>query len=295
MKTLIKLFIGVLSLGFVACTDDDYNADTANSPYEPTTLRAVAQVKTTNTIEGRNYSWEHNFSYDAKGRIREINSVMIHHDKVNFANVTRYYECQITSKANYFYKGEKLEVAYSVTYEFPDYPAWNTRESGTDYGFFNERGVLTRCSSLDFEYSTTQLQKAYSDIGREYIIKRDASGNVIGYVCNDIPGDSLVVDNSYKYRYSDFRNNTNFDVSAYFGYWGAEQEIYANCMPYYASYQLGAFGMLGATSGYLPKSILGKNSNGEPVYIDGNWRFEGGYPVEFVDAMGRKTVIKYVE
>ena len=295
MKTLIKLFIGVLSLGFVACTDDDYNADTANSPYEPTTLRAVAQVKTTNTIDGRNYSWEHNFSYDAKGRIREINSVMIHHRMVEFADVVRYYECKITSKANYFYKGKKLEVAYSLTREYPDYPAWNTRESDTDYGFFNDRGVLERFSSLDFEYSTTQLQKGYSDIGREYTIMRDASGNVIGFVCNDTSVDSLVVDKSYEYRYSDFRNKTNFDFSAYFGYWGVEQEIYANRMQYYASYQLGAFGMLGATSGYLPKSMLGKNSNGEPLYLDGNWRFEDGYPVEFVDATGRKTVIEYVE
>ena len=73
---------------------------------------------------------------------------------------------------------------------------------------------------------------------------------------------------------------------------------------YYAPYQLTAFGMLGATSAYLPLSMLSRNDKGEivkdndgnDVYLSGEWvRDEAGYPLEFVEETGRKTEIKYVD
>lgn len=298
MRITTKLFIFILSLVTVACSSSDgYNADTAKSPYEPSpTLRKVASVKTTNTIDGREYSWEHKFTYDAQGRIKDINTVMHHHRAVTFADVVRYYKCVITSRANYYYKGERLEVDYTVTREYPDYPDWNTRESETDKGLFNKSGVLSTISSIDFVYSTTQLLKAYSDGGREYTVMRDASGDVTGYLVKDVESDSLILNKADEYRYSRLRNKTNFDFSAYFGYWGVEQEMYANRTPYYASYQLGAFGMLGATSPYLPLSIKNSDAEGGDPYIPGSWELDSqDCPVSFTDATGRKTVVTYVE
>lgn len=295
MKTLTKLFILLLSFVAVACSDSDgYNADTAETPYEPVPgRRAVARVKTTNTIDGREYSWEHNFTYDAHGRIKEINTGIKHHTARMFLDKVFYYECNITSKANYYYRGKKLDISYTLTGEYPEYPDWNYRESATDNFLFNDLGLLVKLPSLDLVYSATQLHKAYTDAGNEYTVRRDARGNVTGYVVYSTAGDSIVRDKGRAYGYSQgLRNRTNFDFSAYFGYWGVEQALYANRTEYYASYQLGAFGMLGATSEYLPVSVL--NGNGEYEY--GTWEMDSeGYPVSFTDATGRKTVITYVE
>lgn len=298
MKKLFYLFAVAACTMFAACSEsDDYNADTAESPYKPSpTLRKVASVKTTNSIDGRDYSWEHKFEYDAQGRIKSINSNMVHHRAVEFADMVRYYLCNITSKANYYYKGELLEVDYVVEREYPEYPEWNTHESGTDRGKFNKAGVLSTFSTIDFAYSTTSLNTAYTDSGREYTIKRDASGDVTGYLVKQVANESVVLDRSVEYGYSHFRNRINFDLSAYFGYWGIEQEIYANRSQFYASYQLGAFGMLGATSPYLPLTMLGKDEYGNAVYLPGTWELDGrDCPLSFTDATGRKTEITYVD
>lgn len=285
----------MVSFVAVARSDSDgYNADTAQTPYEPVPgRRTVARVKTTNTIDGREYSWEHNFTYDAQGRIKEINSTFKHYTSRKFNNVVRFYECNITSKANYYYRGKKLDISYTLTREYPEYPDWNSRESATDNFLFNDLGVLVKLPTLDLEYSATQLRKAYTDTGNEYTINHDARGNVTGYVIYSVAGDSIIRDKGRAYGYSQgLKNRTNFDFSAYFGYWGVEQVLYANRTEYYASYQLGAFGMLGAVSEYLPVSIL--NDNGEYEY--GTWEMDSnGYPVSFSDATGRKTVITYVE
>ncbi len=298
MKKLFYLFAVAACTMFAACSEsNDYNADTAESPYKPSqTLRKVATVRTTNTIDGRDYSWEHKFEYDAQGRIKNINSNMVHHRAVEFADIVRYYACNITSSAKYYYKGDVLEVDYVIEREYPEYPEWNTRESGTDRGMFSKVGVLSTFLTIDFVYSTTSLTAAYTDSGREYAIRRDASGDVSGYVVTNLEKDSVVLDRAVEYGYSHFRNRINFDLSAYFGYWGIEQEIYANRSQYYASYQLGAFGMLGATSPYLPISMLGKDEQGNPAYIYGEWEFDDrDCPVSFTDATGRKTEITYVD
>ena len=76
-RKLLNLLLFALCVSFAACSDgDDYNANTAESHYKPVEgRRMVAQVKTVNTVDGRNYSWEHNFTYDVHGRIKEINSM----------------------------------------------------------------------------------------------------------------------------------------------------------------------------------------------------------------------------
>ena len=311
MKNILRLMIlSLCAVAFVACSDgDDYNADTAVSPYEPVQgRRLVAQVKTTNTIDGRDYSWEHNFAYDAQGRIKEINSSFVHYRAYKFDNVVRYYKCYITSQANYYFKGKNFSVEYSVSKEYPDYPAWNTRENGKNNGQFNANGTLASFLSLDFVYSATQLKEAHADGGNMYLPCRDSSGNVTGYQLfgkNEEGVDSLILDRGREVRYGGMKNKTNFDFSGYFGYWGLERAVPAIATEYYAYYQLTAFGMMGATSSNLPLALLSRDKNGKPVvdeetgsylYLYGQWELDSkDCPVSYVDGTGRKTVIRYVD
>ena len=101
MKNIFRLmFLSLCAAAFVGCSDsDDYNADTAISPYEPVPeRRLVSQVSTTDTIDGRAYLWEYNFSYDVHNRIKEINSKIVGYVDEEFVNITRYYKCSKTSK-----------------------------------------------------------------------------------------------------------------------------------------------------------------------------------------------------
>lgn len=310
MKNIFRfMLLSLCAVAFVACSDsEDYNADTAVTPYEPVPgRRMVAQVKTTNTLDGRTYSWEHNFSYDAQGRIKEINSNFVHYRKIPFDGVVRVYKCIITSQANYYFRGDELSVEYSVSKEYPDYPDWNTRENGKNKGFFNEDGVLESFLSLDLVYSKMQLSKAHADGGHIYVPYRDVLGNVTGYQTrynNDDDKDSIVLDRSVDFKYGYNKNNTNFDFSGYFGYWGLEKAIPAIATEYYAYYQLTAFGMMGSTSSYLPLAQLARDKDGKPLtddsgaplYLYGRWEFDSNdYPISYVDGSGRKTEIRYVE
>ena len=282
MKNFFSIIALVLCVGVVACSEK-YDADTAESNYVPSQGKRVASLKTTYTMErdsvSYDYSFEHWFSYDAKGRIKSVNSNIVHYvaDKVFFDTI--YTRCNITSKADYLYKGENLEVAYSVSREFPDDHARNNGESGVDKGVFNTAGVLTHFVATDFIYLTNSLYKCYANGNVHYIVERDGSGNVSGYMQLMTSTDEVINDKSGAYSYSTLGNKTNFDFSAYFGYWGVERAVRMISVPYYATYQLAAFGMLGAGSKDLPA---------------GDWELEDGYPVSCV-VDGRKTVITYCE
>ncbi|MBQ5888964.1 MAG: hypothetical protein IIW77_06800 [Bacteroidaceae bacterium] len=295
MKKLFSIFALLFCVGIMSC-ENEYDADTAESYYEPAPGKRVASLKTTYTSKGNEYSFEHHFSYDAKGRIKSVNSNIVHYvaDKVYFDTV--YTRCDITSSADYFYNGEELEVAYSVTREYPTEPSRNNAESGVDYGVFNNAGVLTRFSSVDFVYSTTKLEQGFSDGDAYFNVQRDGNGNVSGYTKYRTTTDEQLVDKSGRYFYTPFKNKTNFDFSAYFGYWGVEQGVRMISVPYYATYQLAAFGMLGATSENLPWGVKEKGADGKEDYIYGEWELDSqDYPLWFVDTDGRKTVITYCE
>lgn len=296
----------LVALAMAGCSDVySYDADTAVSPYEPVKeRRLVSQVKTTNSIDGRNYSWEHSFSYDVHGRIKEISSRIVHHRAVRFENVTRYYLCNVTSKACYYYLGNDFRIEYSNSYEFPDFPEWDFSDNSKERGVFNENGTLAQYSQMDFSYAGKQLQRAYAETGRIYEQKRDSEGNVTGYVVRNMSSDGtdvLISDYSNEYIYSQKKNRTNFDFSGYFGYWGLEEGLLAS--PYYSQCQLAAFGMLGTTGSCLPVAMLSRDSKGDvvkneygPVYLSGTWELDSlDCPVSFVDGMGRRTEIRYVE
>ena len=295
MKNFLSIILLAISVGLVSCTPE-YDPDTAVSKYEPVPGRRVASLRTTYNFNGNEYSFEHNFSYDAKGRIKSVNSNIVHYvaDKVYFDTV--YTRCNITSTADYFYNGDELKVAYSVAHEFPTAPSRNNRESSTDYGVFNDAGVLTRFSTVDFVYSTTMLQQGFADNGAYYNVARDGNGNVTGYTKCRTSTDEVITDKSGCYFYSPFKNKTNFDLSAYFGYWGVEQGVRRISVPYYATYQLAAFGMFGSTSGHLPWGTVEKGPDGTDKYLYGEWELDSqDYPLSFVDVDGRRTEIVYCE
>ena len=293
MKRLIPLFLLSLCMAFVSC-NDDYDADSAQSLYVPVKGRhMVASVKTTENIQGREFVWEHKFSYDAHGRIKTINSDVKAYERT----VLGYLQCNIISNANYYYKGEGLDVVFDFKLDYPDYPSLNFNGGNTDSGSFNRAGVLARFGSLELEYSTTQLQRAYSTGDVYYDVLGDGNGNVAGYnVYNTHTGD--LIESSVRHFYSSsIKNNTNFDFSAYFGYWGVEQAVgLKNKVPYYAVYQLAAFGMMGTTSAYLPFGVLKTNESGASVQDYGDWSFdEKERPVLYVDTEGRKSEFTYYD
>lgn len=295
MKKIIPVLVLSLCVAFTSC-NDEYDADTAQSNYQPAPGKRVESLKTTYAANGNDYSFEHLFSYDAQGRIKEVNSNIVHYVATPEFYDTVYVKCYITSRANYFYDGDKLDVEYSVSREYPDASLKYTSENGTDYGVFNSAGVLTRFSSLTLDYNTTSLQRGYADGDVFFNVIHNADGDVSGYIKKRTSTDEIIEDKANRYFYSSIKNKTNFDFSAYFGYWGVEQAVRMISIPYYATYQLAAFGMMGATSRHLPLGIIEKGTDGKDNYIYGEWEFDSaGYPLSFVDVNGRRTEITYGE
>lgn len=304
MKNILSFIMLSLCTAFVACSDNDdsnsYDPDTAKSAYSPLPGRKVASLKTTYTRDGRDYSCEHNFSYDAQGRVKDISSRLVRYVKYYDG---KSYLCNITSKATYIYKGDELEIDYSISSIYPDALQLNDNVSGKDRGIFTATGYLSSFVSdivgvgTDFIYSANgrNLTEAYSDGGVTYVISRDNKGNITGYRRNDENnGEVAVTDRSGNLGYSPTnRNNTNFDFSGYFGYWGVEERFYATQVPFYAAYQLAAFGMLGSTSPYLPSSEYMSESG---RLEDGDWEFDSrGCPLSYESPTGPRTEITYVD
>ncbi len=296
MKNIFPILLLSLCVGFVSC-NEEYDADTAESLYEPSQARRVASVKTTFMENGGENIHHHRYTYDAKGRIKAVNSDLVIYTPVVKDYIdTAYYRCNMTTSANYFYRGEELEVAFSVSTEYPDLPAMNRLSSGSNYGVFNSNGVLSRFSQASFDYSTTMLLQAYADGDICFDVTRDADGNITGYRKYVVTTDKVLEERSNLYHYHPRKNKTNFDFSAYFGHWGVEQGVPVISRPYRAPYQLAAFGMLGATSPYLPYGVVEKAPDGSNILVKGTWEFDAqDYPVSYTDPDGRKTVITYCE
>ena len=300
MKNLLSILALVLCVGFVSC-HEEYDPDTAESYYEPISgKRLVASVKTVFSENGGENSHEHRFAYDAKGRIKTINSDIVIYTPVVINNNgfrdTLNYRCNITSSANYFYRGEELEVAYTISTEYPDLPSMNRTSSSSNFGVFNSDGVLNRFSTASYEYSATLLKQAYTDGDVCLDVVRDSDGNVSGYKKYVVESGQVLENRVGDYHYHLVRNKTNFDFSAYFGYWGVEQCVPVISRPYRAPFQLAAFGMLGATSPYLPFGVIEKDVDGNGTHVYGKWELDSKeYPVSYVDTEGRKTIITYCE
>lgn len=286
-----KFLLLLLSLVLVACGEYyGYDADKAESPYVPKkATHIVKSLKTTSIHNGHDYSWEHKFKYDKHNRIQEVSSNIKFHVEDKWEGTYVGYR---KSVAKYYYLDNDIDVVYTVSFEYPDHSDKNRTYDGTDEGVFDsKKGVLKKFSALDLLYSGSTLTTAYCDGGRRYEIERDRNNNVTGYNIYDDYDNSLI--NSFgEYNYSSKENNTNFDFSGYLGYWGVEEELVPNASPYYAAYQLAAFGFLGSTGKHLPVGEPVKTDTGETV--TGKWEFdESGRPVVFTETSGRKTSVTY--
>ena len=300
MKHLFPILFLSLCAAFVSC-NEEYDPDMAESYYTPAPgKRKVQSVKTTFDENGGEATHEHRFEYDAKGRIKSVKSELVIYNPVvvnnNGFRDTINARCNMNTSANYFYRGEELEVAYTVSVEYPELPKMNNYASGSNFGVFDTKGVLTRFSQASFEYLTTQLVQTYTDGEICYNVSRDSDGNITGYR-KFLTSTGQVFDNKLGlYHYHPIKNKTNFDFSAYFGYWGVEQCVPLIARPYRAPYQLAAFGMLGSTSPYLPYGVIEKGADGKDAKVYGEWEFDSkDFPLSYVDTEGRKTVITYCE
>lgn len=286
-----KFLLLLLSLVFVACGEYyGYDADKAESPYAPKkATHIVKSLKTTSVYNGYDYSWEHKFKYDKHNRIQEVTSNIKFYVEDKWEGTYVGYR---KSVAKYYYLDNNIDVVYTVSFEYPDHPNKNRTYNGTDEGVFDsKKGVLKKYSALDLLYSGSTLTTVYCDGGRRYEIERDRNNNVTGYNIYDDYDNSLI--NSYgEYNYSSKENNTNFDFSGYLGYWGVEEELLPNASPYYAAYQLAAFGFMGTTGKNLPVGKPEKLDTGES--ITGQWELDDkGRPVLFTETSGRKTSVTY--
>lgn len=304
IKKILCLLL--LATAFIACSSDDdaYNADAAQSNYKPAQgVARVSSVHTTSFVGGYNYSWLHNFSYDAQGRIKEINSTIKHYEyrTSDITDVSVVRECNISSNAKYFYNGTDIRIEYTITKEYPALPSWNKTEKYTDNGKLNGDGYISFYSAaypsvgvlaFDCSYNMATLKDVNFDSGVRYGILRDSKSNVIGhtFVGIDREGKDSTSVRDGRYRYTGIKNKTNFDFSAYFGYWEHERYIGAMSSWPYASYQLAALGFFGATSPELPLWESGDDNSGKPA---SPWVIENGLPVKYTDPMGRVTVITY--
>lgn len=277
MRKPFILFLPLLVLAFVACSDDDttYNADTAVTPYQPSEGAKVGSIKMRMNDGARDHSWDYKFHYDAKNRIKQIETKLATHAKNSNG---RWYKVNVTNTANYiFTANDGLMVVYTREDEFPQYPAWNAVTGGRYSGSFDSNGRLTRFGPFDCEYNMGILSKTHLDNGRIYTIYRDTYGNITGYDCDSV---GKQISHRDVYAYSRERNMTNFDFSAFVGNLVIEREIAENYNWYFAPFHLGAFEMFGVGAWHLP---------------DGEWTMNGDLPVKYVHPKGYEMEIEYIE
>lgn len=304
MKKFFWIFMMAAAVVFTACSDDSegYDADSAVSNYVPSQSgRKVASLYTTNVIDGREYSFRHNFTYDKQGRIKEVNSEIQHHRLWNTVDGRlQNTPCNITSNAKYYYKGEFIDVACSVVGKYPEKPSWDYSRSFTDGGRLNDNGHIITYSQppyegFECEYNFTNLRSVAFDGGYLFDILRDAAGNVNGhrFTGYDKAGNDSTSTRAGRYQYTAVKNKTNFDFAAYFGYWEHERFVSALSSWPYATYQLAAFGFFGSCGNYLP---LCDSSLADDFSATDLWEFdEMVCPVKYTAPDGRVTEITYVE
>lgn len=282
MKKYFKFLLLLPLFAFVAaCSSDEeeYNADTAVTPYKPLpaeTYRMIKNIKLTQNYNGRDYSWNYNFSYDAQNRIKNVNCDIAAHaysDKKN-----KWYRLNRNTSMNYYFTGENmLKIVTVVNDEYPE--TGENKSLTTNYiGQFNNAGALVHFGQFDCVYSGNVLEKAYVDNERIYTFYRDRNNNVTGYRCDSI---NKTYDYPNTYKYNTIENYTNIDLSGFIGNWVIEREIPVNESTDYPILFLAAFDMLGTRSQYLP---------------DGAWAADNkGYPGSCTLPSGKKLKIEYME
>lgn len=283
MKKYFKFLLLLPLAAIVAsCSSDDeeYNADTAITPYEPLpaeTYRMIKSIKLTQDYNGRNYSWNYDFSYDAQNRIKSVDCDIVAHEYS--PKKKKWYKFNGNTTMNYYFIGENvLKIVSMVNKEYPE--TGENKSLTTNYvGQFNNSGALIHFGQFDAVYSGNILQEAHLDNERVYTFYRDRYNNVTGYRCDSV--NKVLADYSNIYNYVTIENNTNIDLSGFIGNWVIEREIPLNEQGNYPILFLAAFDMLGTRSQHLP---------------DGTWAADNkGYPSSCTLPSGKKLKIEYME
>lgn len=273
---LYLTLLSIIALATIGCSksDDEYNADTAPSYYKPGVYeRMVDSILITSTVDGRDYSWNYNFIYDAQNRIKEIRGLR----KFYESSLKQNCEETIISKY-YFFDNVTLGVEYFYNIYIPKTGQSGNRQ-GKYYGCFDGDGKLISFDSFDCEYEGLILNKVYTDYETSFALEYDRYNNIIKTYQLDSLGTNPIEKTILEYEYSNKKNNTNIDFASFLGYNIAERNIQWNKLHPYEYFHLGAFEMFGSRSYHLPK---------------GEWTFdEEGYPVKYISPKERTYIIKY--
>lgn len=265
MKKHFTLLFMAASLFMVACSSDDegYNADTAISHYTPMPqddYRMVQGIKMTQLYNGRNFTWDYTFDYDAQNRIKNVNC-----DVTTFAkdNSGKYHKVTGAITMNYIFESENIMKIHTTITSEPQ--GIINEDSEYKYaGEFSNDGRLTDFAVFGCEYSMGgRLSKAYMDNERVYSMSHDGMGNITGYRCDSV--NKVLADYPNKYEYSVALNKTNIDIAGFMGNCVIEREIPGNENEMYPIVLLSAFDMLGQRSPGLPKGEWSYDAQGSPV------------------------------
>ncbi len=279
MKKHFALLFMLAAFFAAACNSDNegYNADTAISHYKPlpsTSYRMVRGILMEQTYNGRNYSWDYVFTYDAQNRIKNVNCDIVTHAKDGNG---KYHKITGAVSMNYIFESENIMKINTIIND-PDHII--NEDSNYKYaGEFNENGLLDNFAVFGCEYSHGgTLNKAYMDNERIYTMLRDDKGNVAGYRCDSVG--NVLANYPQKYEYSAISNKTNIDIAGFVGNCDIEREIPGNENKQYPIVLLSAFDMLGQRSPNLPK---------------GSWVLDSDRcPTEGTLSTGIKLTIRYM-
>ncbi len=283
MKKFFSMMILAAAFIAVGCSDDEdtYDADKAVTSYIPSSNPKVAKIEMDYTDKIKKLSWVYNFQYDIQNRIKQIDMNIDTYTKIESVIASKYYDLNVTSTANYYYKKDNLlKVRLDVEMEYPKRPSENGSYSITQYGHFNDDGLLDNFGPFGCEYGGLSLTRAYLDNGRIYRFARDRNLNITGYLA--MRADTVEAKLEDFYKYTPIRNNTAFDFAAFVGHLALERELPEHNNSWeYAHYQLGAFGMLGVCGIDLP---------------GGEWQFDSrGLPVDYITPSGYHLKIYYFD
>lgn len=274
-KYLSILLISTSLFATASCSSDDdsYNADDAVTSYNPMPsdiYKTVKGIKVTQNYNGKDYSWDYNFDYDAHNRIKSVNCDIVAYAKDDKG---KYHKVTGTISTDYRFEDNNMLVVDSRITNIN----FNDNSSYRYVGEFNRAGYLEHFGPFSCVYSSSnRLSEAYLDNERKYSFEyEERYGNITGYVCDSV---NKRVEQHNIYEYHSKTNKTNIDIAGFIGNCIIEREISGNENKSYPILFLSAFDMLGTRSNNLP---------------EGNWVIDNNLPLNAVLPTGQKLEFRY--
>lgn len=269
------LFMGLMALGCISCSDDDDNAEPSFTPDGKRLVAKIREIDDDATVEV-------SFQYDKNARLEKFIEKHYYDDEEenSFTCVFSYSNDKITAKSidKYVEEGKSYTDNSVMTFTLNDRNdiseyKWIAEDRSNGEGDYEENGQYVYDSERQLTKVTWQVKEV------EYTRRRSTdeynwSG---GIMVSGTHTENGYQTDSYAYSYSDVENKTNIDWGNYF--WRGEDWL-LNC-----------FGYLGrATSKYYP--LENKENNSKISY---KYTFDDEeYPVQIEEYRGSKLECTYV-